>query len=431
MTMAEMDYVEEMVRNRRELHRRPEEGWTEFETTWKIVRFLRDLDLPVTVGRANLNLGEVLGRDEMLVADAQKRALAHGVPQSFLDECEGYTGAVAVLDTGRPGPVTAFRSDIDCVLVRETQDAEHPPVKYGFASERPGLMHACGHDGHMAVGLEVARWLAENRDRLCGKFKLIFQPAEEGVRGARAMVASGLVDDVDYFLSGHVGGMAKSGEVAVMDGGFLASSKFDVTIEGTPAHAGNAPQLGHSALTAACAATMMLQGIPRHGDGTTRVSVGKLTAGEGRNVIAAHATMQLEVRGETEEVNAYMRDYVRDIFAGVDKAYRVKSTVRLAGESTTLLQSPDLYPIVEEVMRSVPGTTLLPRVHVPSGSEDCALFIRRIVQRGGRAAFMLYGCDHHGHHRPNFDIQDEKNLPIAFEIYTRFALRVNGRRVDD
>ena len=422
------DYFEDMVGIRRTLHRRPEEGWTEFETTWFVVQYLRGLGLPVTVGKANINTDEVLGRDETLVRDAMARALKNGVPQSFLDETEGYTGAVAVLDTGRPGPVTAFRSDMDCVLVRESDDPEHLPNKLGFASERPGFMHACGHDAHTAVGLEVARWLVEHREELCGRFKLIFQPAEEGVRGARAMAASGLVDDVDYFLSGHIGGIAKLGEIGVMDGGFLASTKFDVDIEGLPAHAGNAPHLGHNALMAACAASMMLQGIPRHGDGTTRVSVGTLHAGEGRNVIPAHARLQMEVRGETEEVNEYMRENVYDIFEGVDKAYRVKSTVTKAGESTTLLQSPALYDIVEEVIKTVPDITMIPRVHVPSGSEDCALFIRRVIQHGGQAAFILYGCNHAGHHRRNFDIQDEVSLPNAFRIFTGFAKRVNGRK---
>ncbi len=422
----EKTYLDEMVAYRRHIHRRPEEGWTEFETTYFVVQKLQALGLPVTVGIANINPDEVLGRDPNLVERAMKRALAHGVPQSFLDECGGYTGAVAVLDTGRPGPTTAFRSDIDCVLVQETSLAEHLPNQLGFASERDGLMHACGHDGHTAVGLTLAHWLVEHQDELSGRFKLIFQPAEEGVRGARAMVAAGVVDDVDYFLSGHVGGIAKLGEVAVMDGGFLASTKFDITIEGTPAHAGNAPHLGHSALTAACAATMMLQGIPRHGEGTTRVSVGTLHAGEGRNVIAAQAKLQLEVRGNTEEVNAFMRDYVYDIFAGVDKAYRVKSHIAIAGESTTLLPSPALYDVVERVMHTIPGATVLPRVHVPSGSEDCALFVRRVIQRGGQAAYILYGCNHAGHHRPNFDLQDEVSLPMAFEVYKRFALAVNG-----
>ena len=177
---------------------------------------------------------------------------------------------------------------------------------------------------------------------------------------------------------------------------------------------------------AACAASMMLQGIPRNGDGTTRVSVGTLHAGEGRNVIPAHARLQMEVRGETEEVNGYMRDYVYDIFSGVDKAYRVKSTVTMAGESTTLLQSPELFDKVEEVMKTVPNTTMLPRIHAPSGSEDCACFIRRVIQKGGQAAFILWGCNHHGHHRQNFDIQDESSMPNAFNVYTGFARKMNG-----
>ena len=102
-------YKKELIAIRRQLHKRPEEGWTEFETTYFITKFLRELGLPVTVGIANVNEKEVLGRDETLVKDAIERALKAGVPQSFIDECGGYTGAVTVIDTGRPGPTTAFR----------------------------------------------------------------------------------------------------------------------------------------------------------------------------------------------------------------------------------------------------------------------------------------------------------------------------------
>lgn len=418
-------YVNEMVAHRRHLHKRPEEGWTEFETTYYIVDQLRKMGIPVTVGKANINEKEVLGRDPQLVEDAITRAVNHGVPQAFIDECAGYTGAVAVIDTGRPGPTTAFRSDIDCVLVRESKDPDHLPNKLGFASERPGFMHACGHDGHSAVGLALAHWIWDNKDNLSGKFKLIFQPAEEGVRGARAMVEAGIVDDVDYFVGGHVGGVIGLGEVAVMDGGFLASFKFDVTIEGKAAHAGNCPQLGNNALMAACAASMMLQGIPRHGDGATRVSVGTLHAGEGRNVVPAHAKIQMEVRGETKEVNDFMKNFVYDIFAGIDKSYRVKSKVELAGESITLTPCPEFFDTVEEVMAKIPNVKLVPRIHCPSGSEDCALFLSRVIKNGGKAAFILYGCNHKGHHRSNFDIQDEQSLPNAFEIYKGIAQVVN------
>lgn len=421
-----MDYINDMVANRRKLHQRPEEGWTEFETTWFVTDYLRNLGLEVQVGRAVIHPDHVLGRDPILVEDAIQRALQHGVPADFIDELDGYTGAVATLDTGRPGPVTAFRSDMDCVLVRESTDPSHLPTRLGFASQRPGLMHACGHDAHTALGLEVARWCVDHQDELCGRLKFIFQPAEEGVRGARAMVAAGVVDDVDYLVGAHVGGDTKLGEIGVLDGGLLASTKFDVEIEGQAAHAGSMPHLGHSALTAACAATMMLQGIPRHGNGSTRIAVGTLHAGEGRNVVAEHAKLQMEVRGETEEVNDYMRQYVYDIFAGIDRAYRVKSTITKAGESTTLTPCPAFYDTLESVMRTVPNAKLIPRMHLPSGSEDCALLIQCVIERGGQAGFIWYGCHHEGHHRPNFDIQDEQSLPIGFECFTRFAKKLNG-----
>jgi aminobenzoyl-glutamate utilization protein A len=100
---------------------------------------------------------------------------------------EGLTGCVAVFDSGRPGPTLGLRFDIDCVNVSETTAADHIPDKEGFASTNPGYMHACGHDGHMSIGLGVAQWLVANRDRLKGRVKLLFQPAEEGVRGARPM----------------------------------------------------------------------------------------------------------------------------------------------------------------------------------------------------------------------------------------------------
>ena len=419
-------YYSAMVAHRRQIHARPEEGWTEFETTWQVAKYLRELGLDVQVGKAVINPDDVLGRDPVLVEDAIDRALKQGVPAEFIEELGGYTGAVATLDTGKPGPVTAFRCDMDCVLVRESTDPSHVPTQLGFASQRPGLMHACGHDAHTAVGLEVARWCLEHKDELCGRLKFIFQPAEEGVRGARAMVGAGVVDDVDYFVGGHVGVAAKLGELMVINGGFLASTKFDIEIEGQAAHAGSNPHLGHSALVAACAATMMLQGIPRHGDGLTRVAIGTLNAGEGRNVVAEHAKLQMEVRGESEEVNDYMRQYVYDIFAGVDRAYRVKSTIIKAGETTTLLPCPELCDTIEEVMKTVPNATMIPRKFLPSGSEDCALFIRRVMAHGGQAAFVLYGCNQMGHHRPNFDIQDEESLPVAFEFFTRFAKKVNG-----
>lgn len=108
------------------------------------------------------------------VEAAIELARAAGVSEALLERMGGYTGCVGVLDTGRPGPVTTLRFDIDCLAIEETKDENHLPNREGFASTRPGLSHACGHDGHTAVGLGVAQWLADDKETLCGKVKLVF-----------------------------------------------------------------------------------------------------------------------------------------------------------------------------------------------------------------------------------------------------------------
>lgn len=421
-------YLEEMIETRRAIHKRPELGWTEFETMWLVCEKLRQWNIPFLTGTQVINPDFVMGRYETEVKDAIERAQKHGVPTSFIEKTEGYTGAVAIIDTGRPGPVTAFRFDMDALPVRESDDSSHLPAQLGFASERPGLMHACGHDGHTAVGLALAHWLQDHKDELTGTFKVLFQPAEEGVRGGRPMAESGIVDDVDWLVGSHVGGALKSGEICVQEAGFLASTKFDIHFTGLEAHAGNAPEKGHSALVAAACATMMLQGIPRHGGGDSRVAVGKLVAGEGRNIVAAHAMMQMEVRGMTQEVNDFMAENVEHIIEGVEKAYQVKARIERVGEASTLVVCPEIMDKLEEAMRRVPSVKVLPRFHEQTGSEDCSWLIRKVAEHGAQAAYFLYGCEHKGHHRPDFDIQDEKNLPVAFKTCVSFAQLINGQK---
>ncbi len=418
--------IEEMIATRRAIHSRPEEGWTEFETTHLVAERLKALGLAPLLGTKVISPEAVMGRDPALVERAMTRALEAGVPQSFLDETEGYTGCAAVIETGRPGPVTAFRFDMDCVLVEESEDDSHESVAGGYRSVRPGLMHACGHDAHTAVGLEAARWLVQNKESLKGAVKLLFQPAEEGVRGGGAMAASGIVDDVDWIFGGHIGTFAKLGEVGLSRGGFLASTKVDVRFTGAPSHAGSDPQKGRSALMAACSAAMMMEGIPRHGEGVTRISIGRLNAGEGRNVTPAHASMQLEVRGETVEINEYMFENVKNIVEGVEKAYGVEAEIVKAGESATLIECPEAVEIVRRAAQSVKGVSAVLDFDKPSGSEDFTMLLKRVVDRGGKGAFFLFGCSHHGHHRPDFAVQDEQSLPVGLDVFTSIARLVNG-----
>lgn len=419
------DYAAQMVADRRSLHERPEEGWCEFETTWFIVSRLRKLGLGVLFGKDVVEPDAVMGRNENLVKAAQKRALEAGVPQSFIDACGGYTGAIAVLETGRPGPVTVIRVDIDALPIEETDDAAHEAVSGGYRSMYPGFSHACGHDGHTAVGLGVAAWLRDNADALCGTVKVLFQPAEEGVRGAAAMAAKGVVDDADWFVGAHIGCQAGLHEVGVSHFGYLATTKFDLEYTGVPAAAGS-PEKGKNALMCAAATCMSLGSLPGHSQGITRVQIGKLIAGTARNIVAEHAYMQLEVRGESTEINEYMARGVEQTVKGLAAAYGCKAKLTRVGEAVTYRGDEEAIALVFDAARAVPGVVKVSDMNAKVGSEDCTMLIRRVQAHGGKAAFFYYGCNHHGHHRRDFCIQDTESLPTGFGVFTEFIRRTNG-----
>ena len=420
--------LEALSADRRALHRRPEEGWTEFETTWFIAKRLEELGISYTAGIANVDPAKVPGRDAKKVEAALLRARER-VPEDFLEKLGGYTGVVAEIDTGREGPLTALRFDIDCVCVEESSSCDHIPAREGFASERPGLMHACGHDAHTAVGLAVAAWVAHHRDELTGRIRLIFQPAEEGTRGAVAMTAKGIVDDVDYFLGSHVGCDAKLGEVLVLKGGFLATSKINIRFTGTPSHAGAKPEDGRSALLAAASAALQISGISRHSQGASRVSVGVLNAGEGRNVTPVHASLQVETRGETDAINDFLEANIRRIVEGESIVYDVKGEMDVVGKGATLPVCEALCERVLETAKEVPGVNAATFWSKPLASEDCTIFMRRVVEKGGEAAFFVWGCENNGHHKADFDINPAV-MKIGLGVFCATVRNLNGRKVD-
>ena len=410
-------YHDQLINIRRQLHQNPEEGWSEFTTTAFLVTTLRGYGYDVLTGRKVVAPEACLGREESVVKAGLERARRNGVSEELLSEMEELTGCVAVLDTGRPGPTLAIRFDIDCVPVTECTDDTHVPAKEGFISKNPGFMHACGHDAHMSMGLAVAHWVMDNKDKLSGKIKILFQPAEEGVRAA-GMAASGILDDCDYFLGSHVAMSAKSGEIATNLYGYLCTTKLDVTFHGKPAHAGACPQEGRNALTAAANATVQMMGISRHSGGMTRINIGQLIAGEGRNVIPSKAVMKLEVRGETGEINQYMVDQVTNICKGIAMSFGVTYEMRKMGEAVDLTADQELVDILNAAGRATPGITVVDKALNFGGSEDATILARRVQAHGGKAAFFLWGSDRpSGHHTSTFDIK-ESDLDPALEVWT-------------
>lgn len=411
------DIITQMVADRRHLHQHPEEGWCEFQTTHFVVERLKALGFEVLLGTDVILPEAVMGRDPAKVEKAMEDARAAGVPESFLEATGGYTGALGVWKTGRPGPVTALRFDIDCLAIEETADPAHIPNAEGFRSTVPGMSHACGHDGHTAVGLGVAAWVAAHAEELTGTVKLIFQPAEEGVRGAAGMAASGIADDADFFLAAHIAMMCKSGEVSIKPYGFLCTTKLDVTYQGAPAHAGVEPNAGKNAMAAACNAFVQLLGIPRHGSGMSRINVGQLTAGEGRNVIPSKAVMKMEVRGETAEINTYMYERAVDIIKGCAIAQGCEYKIEKMGEAVDLINDEEMVEVLRKAAGAVKGVTVRDDPMNFGGSEDATIIARRVQAKGGKAAFFVLGADRpSGHHTAKFDV-DEKALDTGLEVW--------------
>ncbi len=410
-------YHDQLINVRRHLHTMPEEGWCEFRTTAYLIETLRGYGYEVLTGTKVIDPESCLGRNPKLVEAAQQYALENGVSQAMLDEMEGFTGCCAVMDTGRPGPTLAVRFDIDCIPVQESHEPDHKPAKEGFVSERPGFMHACGHDAHMSTGLALAHWFADHKDEMKGRIKFLFQPAEEGVRGAAGMAASGIADDADFFLAAHIAMMCKSGEVSIKPYGFLCTTKLDVTYQGAPAHAGVEPNAGKNAMAAACNAFVQLLGIPRHGSGMSRINVGQLTAGEGRNVIPSKAVMKMEVRGETAEINTYMYERAVDIIKGCAIAQGCEYKIEKMGEAVDLINDEEMVEVLRKAVGAVKGVTVRDDPMNFGGSEDATIIARRVQAKGGKAAFFVLGADRpSGHHTAKFDV-DEKALDTGLEVW--------------
>ncbi|MDU6079781.1 MAG: amidohydrolase [Pantoea sp.] len=299
---------------RRDLHQFAESGWLEFRTATRVADALHKLGYQLQLGREVINAEARMGLPNAEVLKQQEtRALQQGaLPQWLPYFSGGFCGVVATLETGRPGPVMGFRVDMDALDLNESQAPDHLPQREGFVSCNPGMMHACGHDGHTTIGLALASVLMAMKSQLSGTIKLIFQPAEEGVRGAKAMVEAGVVDDVDLFTAIHLGTGVPAGELVCGSDSFLATTKLDVHFTGVGAHAGGRPEEGRNALLAAAQATLGLHGLPQHSGGVARVNVGVLQAGTGRNVVAdTDSVVDRKAQAAGSEDATYMMERVK------------------------------------------------------------------------------------------------------------------------
>lgn len=417
-----------MQEDRRDFHRYAESGWCEIRTSSRIAQRLAGLGYEVLTGRDVCRDEARMGLPLKAVLEDQfQRALEQGAVQPWAEQARGgFTGVIGILRCG-DGPVIAMRFDIDALGVVEETSALHRPARAGFGSVNRGMMHACGHDGHAAIGLAVAEILVKLRRELKGTVKLIFQPAEEGVRGARAIVAHGHLDDVDYLLASHMGdSQGQPYQVGLSAGETLATSKLDVTFRGCAAHAGMVPEQGRNALLAAATAVLNLHAIPRSSEGETRINVGTLHAGSGRNVICDQAVMELEVRGANTEANRYMEDYARRIVEAAAAMHGCTCDIKLMGAAESMKSDEEMLQLCSRVCRDKLGLLPAPLSSLAGGSEDCSYLMNRVRETGGKGLYFstLTPCSGPFHSR-TFDF-DETALTAAVQVFCCMAFCLMG-----
>lgn len=391
-----------LVELRRHFHRYPELGWREVATTARIVEELSQLGYEVVAGK------EFLGD-----------TLRLGISRAPIPG-EGDTGCIAIHDTGRPGPAVCLRVDIDALPITEATTG-HVPADAGFASTVEGVMHSCGHDGHIAIGLGVARLLRPMLAGGCGKLKLLFQPAEEGVRGANSVVAAGWMDDVDLFAAIHLGLGVPSGSVAFSVHGFLASRKYAVELTGRAAHAGKAPEEGRNALLAACQMVSGLHALAQSSAPGVRVNVGVLNAGKAVNIVPEEARFELEMRAETNDALDRLERRCLRLIASTAEAHEVEHATVLCGRSGAWRNPHDFVAWASGIDRMLGTFPLVLTDHRFGAGEDATTLAGVVDRRGGKAGIIVLGADLVGdHHTPEFDF-DENVLWQGVQLLTALA----------
>ena len=412
---------------RRALHQHPEPGWCEFETTSRLVDVIEDIGVDeLAVGREAYDPADRMAVPEPETVEPwAERARARGARADILERTRGgATGCVAVLDRGA-GPSVGLRVDIDGLLISEATDDDHRPAEAGFRSAVDGAMHACGHDVHMTWGLAVLEAVASSD--FAGRFVVFFQPAEELGGGGHPMAESRFAAGLDALFAAHVGLGHPTGTVVAGIERPLAMAHVDATFEGTSAHAGAAPEAGENAMQALGTAVSNAYGIPRHSDGMTRVNVGYAEAGSASNVIADHAHVEAEARGETTALKEYAKSRLERAFRGAAESHGCTLEFDVVSESPRADSDPALAGHVAEHAVDVEGVETVLDAADFGASEDATFLMERVQADGGLATYLIVGTDHPGaHHTSTFDV-DERSIQIGTDVLTEAVLGFGER----
>jgi amidohydrolase len=371
-----------IIAMRRDLHRIPETAFTEEKTSSYVSECLKKERLRVQTGIAHY-------------------------------------GVVGLMETGKSGPTLMIRSDMDGLPI--TEETGLP-----FASTHRGLMHACGHDAHMAMVLGAVILLNTLRENLKGNIKFLFQPAEEGPGGAKPMIDEGVMENprVDYSIGCHVWPDIPEGSVGVKAGTLLAAmDRFDITIKGRGGH-GAMPHLCVDALEVGVQVINALQRIvSRHMNPLcpTVVTVGSFHAGTTFNVIPGEATMSGTTRTFDRKIWNSWPERLEKVIRGVCQSMDADYELIYSQGYPPTINDQSMAEVVQKCAMDVVGQDRVIKPESSMGGEDMAFYLER-----SKGCFFFLGVGHQGCaplHNPKFDFREDA-LMTGVELYCRVALEL-------
>lgn len=378
-----------VIADRRFLHEHPELSFQEYETAKFVAERL-----------------ESLGLDEIQTGVAK-------------------TGVVGLLHGRKPGKVVLLRADMDALPIDEANDVE-------YKSKNPGVMHACGHDAHTAILLGVARVLASKRDEFEGTIKFMFQPAEEGLGGAKAMIEAGVLENphVDAVFGLHVAQWEPTGVVLARDNAaMMGGNLLKITIQGKGGH-GAQPHLTVDPIAVGASIISALHTVVSRTNNPIDpgvLTIGAFNAGSAPNVIPDTAEIVGTIRTVSFEQRDLLTHRATEIAIGIGKAMQAQVTVDTSLGVAPTVNDPEMAALVRDVASEIVAPDKVGQGELVSGSEDFSEFLN---ERPG--AFFLVGTRSEekgftgSHHNPSFDI-DEEPMSIGISVLAGTALRYLGR----
>lgn len=390
---------------RRDIHQHPELGNREFRTAALVAEHLKGLGLEVKTGVA-------------------------------------HTGVVATLVGGKPGPVIALRADMDALPVTGRVDLPFASkVRSTYNGQEVGVMHACGHDAHVAILMGVAEVLTARRESIPGTIKFFFQPAEEGPPpgedgGAELMVRQGVMENpkVEAVFGLHISSQLEVGHIAYRPGGTMASAEsFRILVKGKQSH-GASPWHGVDPIVASAQIISALQTIVSRNveltKGASVVTVGRIQGGVRSNIIPEQVELEGTLRALTPETRVLIRERVREVATTVGAALgaTVEVTVPDGMSYPVTYNDPALTAkMLPSLQRAAGAERVLLRPAV-TGAEDFSFFAERapglFIFLGGRSP-SITEAEAPDHHTPEFQI-DDSGLDLGVRALSQLALDYLG-----